>query len=143
MEKKTHTAKNVILCAPNKRILFASTTAEGSAHDKAILDDADLDLSARVLILADSGFQGFSVGKATVLLPCKKPRGKDHPAHHRQWNRCLARWRVTVEHALANVKTFRVVKDTIRLKTAVCRDTVFELACGLANLRLQFPITKL
>ncbi|TAE33871.1 MAG: hypothetical protein EAZ92_00350 [Candidatus Kapaibacterium sp.] len=50
--------------------------------------------------------------------------------------------RVTVEHALANVKTFRIVKETIHLKTAQCRDMVFELACGLANLRLRYP-TKL
>ena len=79
--KKACTAKNVILCTPKKHILFATTTSEGAAHDKAIADDAELTLSAQVVILADSGFQGFSAGKATV--PCKKPHGKDHPDHHR------------------------------------------------------------
>lgn len=134
----------MILCAANKQILFATTTFEGSAHDKAIADDAALDFSSRVVILADSGFQGFSAGNATVLLPCKKPRGKDHSTeHHRRWNRLFARVRVKVEHALANVKTFRIVKETMRLKTAECRDIVFEIACGLANLRLQYPNRKL
>lgn len=133
----------MILCAPNKKILFATTTTEGSLHDKSILDDAGLELRAKVVILADSGFQGFSAGAATVLLPCKKPRGKDRPEHHRQWNRLFARVRVKVEHALANIKTFRIVKETIRLKSAECRDTVFELACGLANLRLLHPKPKL
>jgi DDE superfamily endonuclease len=133
----------VILCTPEKQILFATTSTEGAAHDKAIADDAEMTLSARVVILADSGFQGLSAGKATVLLPCKKPHGKDHPQHHRQWNTLFARVRVKVEHALANVKTFRIVKETIRLKTAQCRDLVFELACGLANLRLRYPKSKL
>jgi hypothetical protein len=141
VEKKACTAKNVIICAPNKQILFATTTSEGSAHDKSIADDAALDLSSKVIILADSGFQGFAAGAATVLLPCKKPRGKDHPEHHRQWNKRFARVRVKVEHALANVKTFRMVKEIIRLKSAECRDTVFEIACGLANLRLLHPKT--
>lgn len=135
--------KNVILCTPNKKILFAGTTSEGSAHDKALADNAELDLSAKVVILADTGFLGFSAGKATILLPCKKPYRKDHPAHHRTWNSHLAKFRVTVEHALAGVKTLRTVKEIIRLKSAESRDMVFELACGLANLRLLHPQKKL
>ena len=136
-KKKSPTAKNIVITAPDKRILFASTTAEGSAHDKTLTDDAGLLLSAPVVVLADSGFQGLSLGEAAILLPCKKPRGKARPEHHRRWNRVLARARVTVENALANAKTFRIVKDVIRLKTAELRDTVFEIACGLANLRLN------
>jgi hypothetical protein len=130
----------VIISTSDKRIVFAGTTSEGSAHDKAITDDAALAFDSSVIILADSGLQGALCGKAMLLLPCKKPRGKERPDHHRQWNQALARVRVVVEHALANVKTFRIVKDVIRLRAGRVRDRVFEIACALANLRLKHPI---
>jgi DDE superfamily endonuclease len=95
--------------------------------------------SALVILLADSGFQGFELGTATLLIPCKKPRNQERPLHEQAWNTVLAKVRVRVEHALANVKTFRIVKDVIRLKQVATRDMVMEIACGLANLRLTFP----
>jgi hypothetical protein len=102
-------------------------------------DNAVFLLSAITILLADSGFQGLTLGEATLLLPCKKPRKKERPEHERQWNTFLARVRVIVENALANVKTFRIVKEVVRLKKAATRDLVMEIACGLANLRLSFP----
>lgn len=141
-KKKAHTVKNAIITAPNKAVLFASTTVEGSVHDKALTDDAALELSSLVVVLADSGFQGFEAGEATILIPCKKPPGKEHPKHHKDWNKALAKVRVKVEHAIANIKTFRMVKDTIRLRKASLRDMVFEISCGLANLRLNTQVSK-
>lgn len=70
-----------------------------------------------------------------MILPCKKPHGKERPEHHRQWNRCLAKVRVKVEHAIAHIKILRIVKDTIRLRSADIRDMLFEIACAIANLR--------
>jgi DDE superfamily endonuclease len=102
-------------------------------------DKALFFFSALVILLADSGFQGFDLGEATLLLPCKKPRKKERPEHERAWNTFLAKVRVSVEHALANVKTFRIIKDIIRLKKSATRDLLMEIACGLANLRLSFP----
>ena len=113
----------------------------GSVHDKKMADQSGFSLSATTVLLADSGFQGLDIGAATVLLPCKKPRKKERPEHERQWNHFLAKVRVSIENAFANVKTFRIVKEVIRLKKPETRDRVMEIACGLANLRLDFPLS--
>lgn len=119
--------------------MYLGESTNGSVHDKKMADKALFLFSALVILLADSGFQGFDLGEATLLLPCKKPRKKERPEHERAWNTFLAKVRVSVEHALANVKTFRIIKDVIRLKKSATRDLVMEIACGLANLRLSFP----
>ncbi len=137
--KKTHTEKNLVITAPDKRILYLGDSTDGSVHDKKIADKATFLFSAMIVLLADSGFQGFDIGEARLLLPCKKPRKKERPEHERTWNTFLAKVCVIVEHALANVKTFRIIKDVIRLKKSITRDMVMEIACGLANLRLSFP----
>jgi hypothetical protein len=138
-KKKTHTEKNLVITAPNKRIVYLGASTDGSVHDKKMADSCAFVFSAMIILLADSGFQGLNLGAATLLLPCKKPRKKERPAHQRLWNTYLSRVRVSVENAFANVKTFRIVKEIIRLKKPATRDMVMEIACGLANLRLSSP----
>ena len=48
--------------------------------------------------------------------------------------------RVRVEHSIAGVKVFRIARDIHRNLKANFEDTLMETACGLHNLRVDFPI---
>ena len=52
-------------------------------------------------------------------------------------NRIFSSVRVIVEHGLAGVKRWRIVKDVLRLTTDGMSDRVMEIACGLPNLRVS------
>jgi hypothetical protein len=57
-------------------------------------------------------------------------------------NRRIARRRIAVEHSIGGVKVFAIVRDIFRnLKTGFA-DVVMETACGLHNLRLDFPVKR-
>jgi len=45
--------------------------------------------------------------------------------------------RVVVEHVIAGVKQYRIVKEVLRLTTKGMSDVVLEIACGLYNLRVS------
>ena len=53
-------------------------------------------------------------------------------------NRIISSVRVVVEHVIAGVKRWRMVKDVLRLTTEGISDQVMEIACGLHNLRVSF-----
>ena len=55
-------------------------------------------------------------------------------------NRRVSKVRVHVEHSIAGVKVFRSVRDIYRNFKAGFEDTLIETACGLHNLRSDFPI---
>lgn len=134
--------KNVLVAAPEKRILYLSQTYEGRAHDKRIADEEALDFGQsqadRVLeLLQDTGFQGYKPAGVVVVQPMKKPRGKELTDEQKASNRQKSSHRVVVEHAIGGVKIWRVVKEVFRCWCGQLRDRVMVLACGLHNFRLM------
>ncbi len=79
-------------------------------HDKKIADEADLVFEQTVELLQDSGFQGFGPANATVVQPLKKPKGKELSQEQKQQNKEKASERVVIEHAIGEVKVWRIVK---------------------------------
>ncbi|MGI9175889.1 MAG: transposase family protein [Rhodothermales bacterium] len=71
-----------------------------------------------------------------VVQPQKKPRGKELTPEQKAANRERSRERVVVEHAIAGVKGWRIVKEQIRSWLHAIRDQVMHLACGLYTFRL-------
>ena len=134
---------NVLIAAPDKRVLYLSQTYEGSVHDKRVVDEEALDFGAdhehgRTLeLLQDLGFQGYAPKGVVVIQPMKKPRGKELTDEQKQANRAISRARVVVEHAIGGVKVWRIVKEQIRSWCHRLRDRVLYLACGLHNFRLK------
>ena len=53
-------------------------------------------------------------------------------------NRALSRKRVVIEHLIAGVKRFRIVKEELRLKVRDIADDLLEVACGAHNFRTKF-----
>lgn len=126
----------MLLAGAGKRILYLSQTYEGSVHDKKIADEAEIEFQKTIELLQDSGFQGFEPGNAIVVMPEKKPRGKELTDEQKLGNKKKASQRVVVEHAIGQVKVWRIVKDKIRSYRHKLRDEVMLLACGLHNFKI-------
>ena len=133
----------MLIAAPDKRVLYLSQTYEGSAHDKRVADEEDLEFGAddqhheTLELLQDLGFQGYKPKGVVVVQPLKKPRGGELTDEQKQANREKSRQRVVVEHAIGGVKIWRMVKEQIRSWCHRLRDRVMYLACGLHNFRLK------
>lgn len=138
--KKSHTIKNVVLVGKHKKILYLSETYEGSVHDKKIADEAEIEFEKTIELLQDSGFQGFNPTNAIVIMPEKKPKGKELTENQKQENKVKASQRVVIEHAIGQVKVWRILKDKIRSYRHRLRDEVMLIACGLHNFKINIQV---
>lgn len=134
--RKTHTVKNVVIVA-GRKVEVLSATRPGQVHDKKIAAEewAGRKFPRGKLLLGDGGFTGYRPSGTTLCRPVKCPPGGELSAFHREYNLCLNRARVTVEHVLSGVKRSRIVSDEFRNRKPGFVDTVMELACGLHNFR--------
>jgi predicted SprT family Zn-dependent metalloprotease len=71
-----------------------------------------------------------------VKTPYKKPRGGELTEEQKLFNRVFNRGRVIVEHALAHLKVFQVLKQVYRHRRAQ-HNTIFRIIAGLVNRRLD------
>jgi hypothetical protein len=142
-KKKRHTVKNnVITDKQTGKIKGLSETVDGRTHDKKLADQQALSFPKGSKLWQDTGFQGYAPEGVIVIQPQKKPRGRVLTYAEKDRNRRIARRRIAVEHSIGGVKVFTIVRDTFRnLKTGFA-DVVMETACGLHNLRLDFPIKR-
>jgi hypothetical protein len=134
-KKKRHTVKNLVLTSVVGLILWVGAAVCGKMHDKTLADAAHI--PAHWHIKADLGFYGMQHTHPNIKLPHKKPRGADLTEEQKRENRALSSERVKVEHAIAGVKTWRIVKDIYRNHDEDIRNEVFIVACALHNLRLS------
>ena len=123
-----------ILC----KIRFLSDTVESKKSDKKLADETEYILPAGSNLVQDTGFQGFSLENVAILQPKKKPKGKSLSDLDKSVNTWLSSLRIRIEHAIAGVKRYRIVKDKIRNWKPGFKDAVIETCCGLHNFRLNF-----
>jgi DDE superfamily endonuclease len=118
-------------------ILFLSPTYPGSVHDKRMADATPYPLPTGSQLLQDLGFLAFTLPEVDIIMPHKKPRGKDLTPEQKAENRTIATRRIRIEHVNGSVKRCRIVKDLCRLLKPNARDQVMEIACALHNFRLR------
>lgn len=142
-KKKRHTRKNIILTNPNStEVIFLGETHDGTMHDKKALDQEELETAIPVKLGVDLGFEGLEIGNVQIVLPWKKPRGKELTDVQKQQNTCFARRRIRVEHAIAGIKRNRSVQDIYRNIKEGTDDLFMTIACGLHNLRVASRYQK-
>ncbi|MDD4490132.1 MAG: transposase family protein [Paludibacter sp.] len=129
--------KNNVLTTPERRILWLSRTCEGSVHDKKICDNQPIRFPSGITLWQDTGFLGHKPENVNVMMPVKKPKGKELTPEQKKSNRSISSFRVLVEHAIGGAKRCRIVKDRFRCHKFGFDDLVMELACGLHNLRVS------
>jgi hypothetical protein len=142
-KKKAHTVKNNVITEKRTgKIKGLSPTVNGKIHDKKLADEQNLLFPKDSQLLQDTGFQGYAPAGVTIVQPKKKPRGAElNPAEKAQ-NTLISKQRIAVEHSIGALKVFRVVGTIFRNLKPCFDDLVMETACGLHNLRLDFPMMR-
>ena len=137
-KKKQHTVKNNILINADSKVVFLTPSYEGRIHDKRIADMAGYSPPPGSVLYQDTGFQGFTCPDVKIIQPQKKLKGRDLTPEEKVKNREISSIRIRVEHAIAGIKRFRIVKDKLRNYKKGFADFVMETCCGLHNFRLNF-----
>jgi hypothetical protein len=140
-KKKRHTVKNNVITEKRTgKIKGLSATVDGRTHDKRVADEHELSFPEGSKLWQDTGFQGYAPEGVIIIQPKKKPRGGQLTYAEKDRNRRISKQRITVEHSIGGIKVFSIVQHTFRnLKTSF-DDLIMETACGLHNLRLDFPV---
>ena len=140
-KKKKHTKKNIVVNDEKKRILIVTKTAEGKKHDFKIYKDEGLGdaIPDDIPSYVDNGFQGIQklCPRMTVIIPKKKPRGKELSTEDKENNREISKIRVLSEHAIGGVKRLGIVSDIYRNHKEDFDDDVMLVSCGLWNYYLK------
>ena len=137
-KKGTHTLKNLLITDLEGQVLYLGESSEGSQHDKALYDQAELRFPDQLHCLwVDLGFIGIEAEGVRVFIPDKKPKGGELTQAQKTRNGLMASIRVKVEHAIAGIKRVKIIRNQIRLHGGQARDRMMNIACGLHNLRCQ------
>ena len=140
-KKKRHTVKNnVITHKPTKKIKGLSPTVPGKKHDKKLADQEQYRFPAGSKLWKDTGFQGYEPEGVITYQPKKKPKGGELTPAEKVHNQAISTERIGVEHSIGGVKVFHIVRDIYRNHKQDFEDLIMETACGLHNLRLDFPM---
>lgn len=142
-KKKGHTIKNNSITEKRTgKIKGLSPTVAGHKHDKKLADEQNLCFPEKSKLWQDTGFQGYAAEHVTIIQPQKKARGGELSLDDKTRNTAISSERITVEHSIGGVKVFRIVHHIFRNLKPTFDDLVMETACGLHNLRLDFPMMK-
>ena len=140
-KKKMHTRKNLIISDKNRQIGYLGPTTEGKQQDYSMFKE---EFSPDIFPgdkapWVDLGFTGIKKAcpDATVVMPKKKPKGKELTAVEKERNKVISGFRMLVEHAIDGVKRFRITTDKFRTKGNAFNDRVMLLTCGLWNYHLR------
>lgn len=141
-KKKRPTVKNIAITEKRtKKVKGLGRTQAGKKHDKAATDEEGYRFPKDSKLWKDLGFQGYEPEQTTTYQPKTKPKGGALTMAEKARNQTISRERIGIEHSLGGVKVFRIVHDIYRNHKQQFEDLIMETACGLHNLRLDFPLT--
>ena len=84
---------------------------------------------------SDLGFYGCRRSKLKIATPYQKPKGKALSESQKIDNQAHNAWRVKIEHVLAHLKRFRILKDKIRNYKLRFKELVMPLSVQLYNFK--------
>ena len=131
--------KHNLISDKNKTILYLSKAYNGTTHDKKLADEENLVFPEgfEIELLQDTGYQGYTPKNITIIMPTKKPKGKELTQEQKDKNKEISSKRVLIEHAIGGVKMLKMVKDEIRIYKETTRNLVMKTACAIHNLKIN------
>ena len=113
--------------------ILATAFCEGKCADFALFKHSRTALSARVLCLAESGYQGLDTRHAHSQTP--KKTSKHHPLsdEDKAYNRAISQQRIGCEHAIGRLKVFKILSERYRNRRKRF-GLRFNLLCAICNL---------
>jgi IS5 family transposase len=145
-KKKTHTIKNQAAVSPIGLIEHASESVPGGAtHDINLLRQTDLlsNLDDDEAAMLDKGYDGIAADypDKKLYLPFKARRNHPLTEEQKAYNRFLAKYRIVVEHTMAQLNKFQVLAQRFRHQLSR-HSAIFRIVCGLVNRRIQLRPLK-
>lgn len=118
-KRKTHTVKNQLMVNPDsKKILAVSNSVEGKRADKKLFEDdpTSLFLPEGSIGMADKAYLKAEDlnPHLTMVIPKKKPPGKDLTESEKLNNKAISQIRVRVEHPISYLKHFNILSQRFR-----------------------------
>jgi len=135
-KKKRHTIKTEIIVTARGKIACASRPVPGRVSDITVRRrGTPLPKGSRAY--ADSGYQGLQDDHSDTDIPYKKSKKRPLTKDERAYNHALSRFRVRVEHAIAKLKSFRVLAERYRYPRAAYA-AKFAIVAGIVNIAAGF-----
>ena len=134
-KKKQHTVKNQVFVSPRtKRILAVSDTVEGRCHDKKLFDDDPISafLPSGAVGMADKGYEGVGHPLLSMVIPKKKPPGRELTIEEKHNNKTISSIRVHVEHPFSYMKHFNILSHKYRSRIEAA-DLPFKTIAAIYN----------
>jgi len=140
-KKKAHTLKNQVAISPIGLVEHASESVPGgSTHDVTLLRQTQLlsELAEDEAAMLDKGYDGIAADypDKKLYLPFKARRNHPLTEEQKTYNRFLAKYRIVVEHTMAQLNKFQVLVQRFRHQLTK-HSAIFRIVCGLVNRRIQ------
>jgi hypothetical protein len=140
-KKRAHTLKTQLAVSPAGFIEAVSPSVAGSVNDVRLLRETGLlgRLAEGEAAMADKGYEGADRGERPgVLVRPKKDRKKTPCTEEdKARNRLIARCRIVVEHAIAQLNRFTVLRQVWRGKRVHRHSQVVRVVAVLVNRRTR------
>jgi DDE superfamily endonuclease len=145
-KKKAHTVKTQIAVDPCGRIVALGGSVPGSTHDLTLLRGSGVleKLEPGEAGMMDKGYVGVEkyYPGVPVIVPHKAARGRPLTKEQEAANGKIARARIVVEHTLAQVNRFTVLRQVLRGKQRERHSGVIRVVGKLVNQRLRVKPLK-
>lgn len=145
-KKKAHTVKTQVVVDARGRVEAVSESVPGSTHDLTLLVNSGVlgVLGEGEGAMADKGYVGADKHHPGVplVLPFKKPRGGELSEQQKAFNREVARHRIVVEHTMAQLNRFTVLRQVYRARRRERHGGVVRVVAKLVNRRLAVKPLK-
>jgi IS5 family transposase len=144
-KKKTHTIKNQAAIAPHGRIDAVSESVPGATHDLTLLRQTDLlsKLNDDEAAMMDKGYDGIAADYSDkkLYLPFKARRNHSLTEEQKAYNRFLAKYRIVVEHTMAQLNKFQILAQRFRHELTK-HSRIFRIVASLVNRRIKLRPLK-
>jgi hypothetical protein len=139
-KKKKHTIKHQVVVVKKKkkrgrgkkkqklRIAAVSKAFTGKTHDKKVYEENRTTSPPEAKRFGDTAYLG-----TILLIPKKKPKGKELAPRWKKGNKNHASKRIVVEHGIGKMKIWRICRDTYRNKRSA-HTVMFKNIAGLHNM---------
>ena len=146
-KKKAHTVKTQVVVDPCGRIESVSASVPGGAHhDLPLLCGSGVleQLAGGAAAMMDKGYAGVRnyYPDTPLVIPFKARRGQPLTAEQGAFNREVARGRIVVEHTMAQLNRFTVLRQVFRAQQRGRHGLVIRVVAKLVNRRLHLKPLK-
>lgn len=132
----------MLISTDNRKIEYVSLSYSGKIHDYTLLKrefSSEQNWFENFILQVDLAYFGINTTYKIkeVLIPHKKPKGKELTDEQKEENKVLASKRIKVEHSISGLKRYRILVDRLRIHLVDLYDSIVGVCAGLWNFNLS------